>query len=148
MSDTEQTIQTIDYWINSARQIAITAHAGVFRSDKKTPYIKHVEAVASAVERRLQPIAWLHDVVEDTTVTLQDLINAKFPEYIIVAVDLLTHRASEPNMVYWNKIIPNSDASIVKVADIKHNLNDAPSENQIQKYTLALRLFADAGYSI
>lgn len=145
MTDTEK---TIDYWINSARQIAITAHAGIFRRDKKTPYINHVEEVANSVEKRLQPIAWLHDVVEDTNVTLQDLINAKFPEYIIVGVDLLTHRSYEPNIVYWNKIIPNPDASIVKVADIKNNLSDSPSDNQREKYAQALRLFGAAGYSV
>lgn len=140
--------KALDYWINLARQIAIQAHEGQFRNDKKTPYIKHPEAVAKAVEKRLQPIAWLHDVVEDTTVTLEDLKKAEFPQYIIDAVDVLTHRDNEPNIQYWKKILTNQDAVIVKVADINCNLKDAPSVYARDKYARALKLFADAGYSV
>lgn len=140
--------KTLDYWINLAREIAIKAHNGQFRSDGKTPYITHVEGVANAVEKRLKPIAWLHDVVEDTNVTLDDLRNYGFPEYIIVGVDLITHRKSVPNIVYWNAIAKNADASEVKIKDIKYNTNDAPSERQKEKYARALQVFAAAGYSV
>lgn len=139
------TEKTLDYWINLARQIAITAHTGQFRNDKKTPYIVHVEGVANGVEPRLKPIAWLHDVVEDTTVTLDDLKNHGFPQYILDGVNVLTHRENVTNMDYWKGISQNPDAVPVKKSDINYNLNDSPNDRQKEKYQRALKVFADAG---
>jgi len=129
------------------RQIAVSAHNGQFRRDGKTPYIKHVLEVANSVEDRLKPIALGHDLIEDTQITLADLKKAGFPSYVIDAIDLLTHRNNEPNVVYWKKILQNKDAVAVKIADIHANLKDSPTELQSQKYQRALKLFADAGYS-
>lgn len=146
MSD--PTEKTLDYWINLAKQIAVTAHTGQFRNDKTTPYILHPEAVASKVQPRLKPIAWLHDVVEDTTVTIKDLRDAGFPSYIVDGVDAITHYPNDTNMVYWNKMLGNSDAVEVKIVDIKVNLSDAPNDYQKIKYERALKIFAAAGYSV
>ena len=140
--------KTLDYWINLAKQIAVQAHTGQFRNDKKTPYIKHPEAVAQMVEERLKPIAWLHDVVEDTGVSLQDLVDAGFPSYVTDAVDSITHRKSDTNVTYWKNMLNNPDAVIVKIADIKTNLNDTPNDYQKMKYARALKVFADAGYDV
>jgi (p)ppGpp synthase/HD superfamily hydrolase len=140
--------KTLDYWINLATQVAAKAHTGQFRNDRKTPYIKHPEAVARAVESRLKPIAWLHDVVEDTNVTIKDLNDAGFPSYIVDAVNAITHRKSDTNMAYWKQMLGNPDAVNVKIADIKANLNDAPSDYQKIKYERALKVFAAAGYSV
>ena len=132
--------QTLDHWIRRAQEIATMAHEGQKRTDG-SPYIKHPARVASAVEDRLKPIAWLHDVVEDTRVTLENLKAEGFPLYIIEAVDLLTHRKGEPNLSYWGKIKTNSDALAVKLADINDNVNDTPSEYAKQKYGRALSFF-------
>jgi guanosine-3',5'-bis(diphosphate) 3'-pyrophosphohydrolase len=142
--------KTLEYWIELAKKIAVAAHEGQTRNDKRTPYIKHPEEVANAVEKRLQPIAWLHDTVEDSKgkVTLDTLREAGFPQYIIDAVDVLTHIATDTNMVYWNKIMKNSDAVIVKIADIKANLSGNPSQYARDKYARALKLFADNGFSM
>ena len=144
----DNTTQTLDYWINLAKQIANDSHKNQFRRDGVTPYIIHVDGVAQQVEPRLKPIAYLHDVVEDTKTTLQDLINAGFPSYITDAVNLLTHRSSDPDIIYWKGILTNPDAAEVKVVDINYNLNDNPSQNQINKYNRALEIFAQAGYSV
>ncbi len=122
------------------RQIAWKAHEGQKRNDG-SPYIRHPERVAAAVEDRLKPIALAHDLLEDTSVTLEDLKNEGFPAYIVEAIDLLTHRKGEPNLVYWGKIKPNPDALTVKLADINDNLNDKPSEYAKQKYSRALSFF-------
>lgn len=143
--DTDNNIQ---YWINLATKIAVEAHGGQFRNDKKTPYITHPLAVAKLVPDRLKPIAILHDVVEDTTVTLRDLINAGFPKYITDAVGLITHERNITNMAYWQRMLDNADVVTVKIADIKTNLGDAPTDYQRQKYARALKVFADAGYSV
>lgn len=142
--------KTLDYWINLARQIAITAHEGQTRNDKKTPYITHPEAVAKSVDKRLQPIAWLHDSVEDSggRVTIETLKEAGFEQYVIDAVEALTHLDSDTNAIYWQKILKNRDAVEVKIADIKHNLSSDPSEYARNKYARALKVFADAGYKV
>ena len=132
--------QTLDHWIAQAQAIAIQAHEGQKRTDGSS-YINHPKRVADAVEARLKPIAWLHDVVEDTRVTLEDLKKVGFPLYIIEAVDLLTHRKGEPNLSYWGKIKTNPDALAVKLADINDNVNDTPSEYAKQKYGRALSFF-------
>lgn len=132
--------QTTDYWTGRAKEIATFAHEGQKRTDG-SPYINHPSRIADAVEARLKPIAWLHDVVEDTQVSLEDLKRVGFPLYIIEAVDLLTHRKHDPNLVYWGKIKGNPDALAVKLADINDNVNDTPSEYAKQKYGRALSFF-------
>jgi (p)ppGpp synthase/HD superfamily hydrolase len=138
--------QTEDYWINRAREIATLAHQGQKRRGGE-PYITHPEAVAISVENRLKPIAWLHDVPEDTSVTIDDLKKEGFPSYITDAVSLLTHIEGVSNVEYWKEILTNKDAVSVKLADIKHNLASNPSEHAKQKYAKALELFRQAGYS-
>ena len=123
-------------------EIAGFAHEGQTRNDG-SPYIEHPMRVAMAVEDRLKPIAYLHDVVEDTKVTLEDLKVAGFPSYVIETVDVLTHKNKEPNLDYWARIKANPDAKAVKLADINDNLNDKPSERARNKYDLALKFFAE-----
>lgn len=139
---------TLQESIEKMKALAYNAHDGQYRNDGKTPYFTHVERVANSVEDRLKPIAYGHDLVEDTTVTINDLYKFGFPEYIIEAVSLLTHGKDQPNVEYWSAIAKNADATAVKLADIRDNLSDAPSERQIQKYTNALNIFKQSGYSI
>lgn len=134
--------QPISYWIELAEKVATRIHANDTRNDG-SPYIRHCWRVAMAVEDRLKPIAWLHDTVEDhpDKITIQDLRDMHFPEYIVVGVELLTHLKGVPNMEYWAKIKENLDALEVKRKDINDNVNDHPSEKARQKYALALQFF-------
>jgi hypothetical protein len=125
-----------------AQIIACESHAGQFRRDGKTPYYKHVEAVADQLPGYLKAAGYLHDVAEDTKTTFDDLRNAGIPEHIIGIVDLLTHRAEDSNETYWNRIATNPDAVQVKLADINSNLSDKPTDKQKTKYKKALTLFA------
>lgn len=137
----------LDDEINLAKNIAFDAHNGQFRKDKKTPYFSHVNAVAFAVEDRLKPIAYLHDVVEDTNVTIHDLKHHGFSQYILDAVELLTHKHGDSNAEYWKKIAVNADAVTVKLADINHNLSETPSDVARKKYHRALEFFKSLGYN-
>lgn len=141
------TSEQLTVLIDQAKKVAEASHKGVTRNDGTTPYMAHVQAVADAVEDRLKPIAYLHDVVEDTDVTLQDLIDVGFPTYVTDAVDLLTHKNNEPNITYWTNIAKNKDAAEVKIKDIKNN-SIQPSERQKEKYAKALALFAKLGYDV
>lgn len=143
----ELTKEQLGVMIEQARLVAEAAHKGQTRRDGP-PYFEHVEAVANSVEDRLKPIAYLHDVPEDTDITIEDLKDAGFPPYVTDAVDLLTHRNNQPNVKYWGNIAKNRDAAEVKIQDMKHNLRSMPSERQIEKYNKGLKLFSKAGYDI
>lgn len=121
--------------------IAKKAHEGQF--DKSgVPYIEHVRYVAQhageyGIEAEI--IGWLHDVVEDTSITLDDL-RAVFPAEIIDAVDAITRRYTEDTNdpepylgVFIPRIKVNTLARIVKIEDLKHNLSridDLPEEQR------------------
>lgn len=140
-------MEDITYWINMARTIATGAHKDQTRRGGE-PYITHLARIADRVEVRLKPIAWLHDVVEDTYIEIEDLVNTGFPKYVTDAVDLLTHRKNDTNEVYWKNILSNKDAITVKLEDIRDNLSGSPSKYSRQKYKTALELFKQYGYTL
>lgn len=127
--------QTLEHWIKTAEEVLHRAFPPGSRA------IRHATRIAAAVEPRLKPIAFLHDIVEDTDITIEDLVAMGFPSYITDAVELLTHRNNEPNIQYWAKIKTNPDAKAVKLIDINDNLNDNPSDHARKKYALALQFF-------
>lgn len=104
-----------------AFKIAIEAHKG--QVDKAgVDYIEHPKAVAELLETKEEKIvAILHDVVEDTKVTFQDLEQYWFPNNIIIALKLLTKPKKIDYMEYIKKIKENPLAKKVKIADLTHN---------------------------
>jgi (p)ppGpp synthase/HD superfamily hydrolase len=70
-----------------------------------------------------QMAAVLHDVVEDTAWTLEQLKAEGFPDAVINAVELLTHDDDTPYEEYVKKIAGNPIATQVKLADLRDNLN-------------------------
>lgn len=108
---------------NEAMKIAYAAHHG--QVDKSgIPYIFHPYHLAEQMEDEYTVcIALLHDVVEDTSVTLEDLAQ-KFPREIIDALALLTHDDATPYLEYVQKIKANPLARTVKLADLMHNSDD------------------------
>lgn len=131
----------MDSIVQIAESIARRAHEGQFRRDGVTPYIRHVEAVVSRIrtgDPRHLAIAWLHDVVEDTDVSKDDLRNAGIPEEVIQAVLSLTIRNGESYDDYLTRALANELAIPVKLADLLSNLSDNPTRKQIRKYAAAL----------
>lgn len=134
--------------IHRARQLAEQAHAG--QTDKAgEPYIRHVIRVAASVLPQ-EPIyiaaAFLHDVVEDSGVTLDDLAAQSFPLEVVTAVGLLTRQKDVPSKEYYGQIRNDPIALAVKLADIADNSDpvrlarlDTPTrERLIIKYRDAL----------
>jgi len=107
--------------IEKALQIAAGAHEG--QKDKEgLPYILHPLRVMARVEgEEAQIVAVLHDVVEDTTVTLDDLRQAGFSSTVLDAVALVTHRKDEPYADYVIRSKANAIAPRVKLADLHDN---------------------------
>ena len=103
-----------------AMQIAYDAHHG--QTDKAgVPYIFHPLHLAEAMENEICCCtALLHDVVEDTAVTLEELA-AVFPPEVVEAVALLTHEEGTDYFDYVRRIRSNPIALKVKLADLAHN---------------------------
>ena len=124
-------------WISTAKSLAARAHAGQTRRGG-TPYLEHPAAVAAQVPPALQPIAWLHDVCEDSELTPQDLRAAGLPEYVVLAVEAVTKQPDEAYEVYLERVLANPPAAAVKCADIAHNLGSQPKPESRARYLRAL----------
>lgn len=102
------------------------------------PYIIHPIRVSQEVSGELEKVcALLHDTVEDTITTLED-IEQIFGEEVAVVVEVLTHRKGESYADYIARIKMNSLATNIKIADISDNLSDSPSAHAIEKSAKAL----------
>ena len=133
-----------------AMMIAFNAHKEQF--DKTgLPYIFHPFHLAEQMaDENSICVALLHDVVEDTDITFEDLQKEGFTEEIIGSLKLLTHNLDVPYMEYVKLIKTNPTARLVKLADLKHNsdltrLNKISEEDIIRynKYQEAIKLLED-----
>ena len=105
-----------------ALQIAKEAHAGQVDKAGKD-YILHPITVASYMDTDVEKaIAYLHDVLEDTSVAVDELRN-HFSNEIVDTVITLTHRKDESYFEYIQRISKSKLAKKVKVADLLHNLD-------------------------
>jgi (p)ppGpp synthase/HD superfamily hydrolase len=87
-----------------------------------TPYVFHPWHVAENQKDETRTIvALLHDVVEDTDMTLEDIKNEGFSDEVVEALSLLTHQKDVSYYDYIVKIGTNPIAIDVKIADLKHN---------------------------
>jgi len=103
-----------------AISIAYNAHHG--QVDKAgVPYVCHPLHLAESMEDEISCCAaLLHDVVEDTPITLEELAN-DFPQEVIDALALLTHEEDVNYFDYVRRIKNNPIAKKVKLADLAHN---------------------------
>lgn len=110
-------------WVRQAERLATVAHHG--QLDKGgNPYILHPQEVARGTTCEIdRTVAWLHDVVEDTCITLDDLSKFGFPDEVVVAVDAITRREGESRGDYMHRLIKNEVAIRVKLLDIRHNMD-------------------------
>lgn len=86
------------------------------------PYVFHPFHLAEQMETEEATIvALLHDVVEDTDYTIEDLAEMGFGDAVINAISLLTHDPSVDYMEYVLEVKKNPIAKAVKLADLRHN---------------------------
>lgn len=107
-----------------AMKLAYAAHHG--QVDKSgIPYIFHPIHLAEQMQDEYTTcVALLHDVVEDTDVTLEELAKV-FPPEVVEAVRLMTHGKDEPYLDYVRRIKENPIAKVVKLADLRHNSDES-----------------------
>ncbi len=108
---------------DKAYEIAKNSHKGQ-RDRAGEDYFQHVLFVASFFEGEIEKaVALLHDVVEDTVTTLDDLRAAGIPDEVVSAVAVLTKRRSDSYFGYIEKVKNVELARKIKLADLTHNAN-------------------------
>ena len=133
-----------------ALKLCFAAHKD--QTDKSgMPYVFHPFHLAEQMpDEKTTIVALLHDVVEDTPYTLDDLREMGFSEKVLAALTLMTHDKSIPYMDYVAKIKENKIAMTVKLADLKHNSDlsrldtvDEKALKRIEKYRQAIALLSE-----
>jgi len=134
--------------LEKAMELATIAHQGQ-KYGQNEDYIHHPFRVASHLrDPHLKVIAFLHDVVEDTEVTL-DQIRAEFGEDVAQAIDALSRRPKESYLLaYIPRLCENAMARAVKIEDLKENIHYAKNVNKeyaylLPRYEKALRIIRD-----
>ena len=113
-----------EHLFDKAMRLAVHAHAGhVDRAGK--PYLLHVLQVVGGCGDDLMAstVAALHDVVEDSALTLRDLKEQGFPQAVVEAVDALTRREGEAYEDCIERVSKNVLATKVKRSDLLSNLD-------------------------
>lgn len=104
-----------------AMRIAYDAHMGQF-DECGVPYVFHPLHLAEQMNtEKTCCAALLHDVLEDTDMTADQLRELGMPIDVVFAVQLLTHDPAVDYMDYVRAIKPNAIAKAVKLADLAHN---------------------------
>lgn len=119
--------------LNKAIEIAAIAHTG--QVDKAgAPYILHPIRIMLTRENELEQIcAVLHDVVEDSDFTFEELRKQGFSEKVIDVLDCLTKRDGESYNEFIGRVLKNETACQVKLADINDNMNLTRIKNPSEK---------------
>lgn len=107
-----------------ALSIACDKHSGQVDKANK-PYIYHIVQVGKNIskkEDKYLAVAYLHDVLEDTNLTKENLLE-KFPVEVVEAVQAITKKDNEAYNEYLERVKKNPIALIVKISDLMHNID-------------------------
>lgn len=132
--------------LKKADLFAAEKHSGQVDKAGK-PYIEHPRAVAAKLNDETEKIvALLHDTVEDTDATIEEICE-EFGDEVAEAVGYLTHDKSVPYMDYIRSIWENRLARSVKLADLSHNMDlsrlpvvTEKDRERIEKYRKAVEI--------
>lgn len=134
--------------------VLVATHFRGVRDQSGVPYVLHCLRVMMGVgSLDAKIVAVMHDLVEDTPVTIDDLRERGFSESVLAAVELVTHKDADSYEDYVVKIKSNAIAREVKLADLRDNL-DPPralfrtgcedrDTARIQKYLLSFQFLTD-----
>jgi (p)ppGpp synthase/HD superfamily hydrolase len=132
--------------LEDAISLAAEAHRG--QKDKaKAPYILHPLRIMLRMETETERIvAVLHDVLEDSKVTVRNLQKAGYSKEIIEALTYLTKAKEEEYEQFIERVKENTLAVKIKIADLEDNLNferiKEPDEEDLRRYEKYRRALA------
>lgn len=132
--------------LNRAIAIAVSAHEGQLDTNNGRPYIEHPFRVMSAGHTLQEKIVGaLHDVVEDTPWTLQQLAAEGFSPEIVEAIAVLTRREGESYDGYMERVRMNPIARRVKLNDLTDNMDirrwDSIPDYEVERLRKYLRAY-------
>lgn len=152
--------KTMNY-VQVATMLAVNCHS-MERRRSGERYLDHIMSVAA--DERLTPrqrvLAIMHDLLENSNYTLDDLAEIGIPKSICVSLDHISKRPDERVYLHFiERLAFDPDALAVKMADIRHNSSDpAKTPKEVlkrEKYEIALEYLSEiragrlmAGYSI
>ncbi len=128
--------------------LAANAHRG--QKDKAgAPYILHPLRLMMQMKSETERIvAVLHDLIEDTACSLEELSKAGYSQEILDALDCLTRRHDETYSAFIDRVKENPLAVKVKLADLEDNLNIKRFKNIAEKDLLRLNRYLKAWQSL
>lgn len=140
------------YTVLTKKALRLCFDAHKEQTDKTgMPYVFHPFHLAEQMTDEISTVcALLHDVVEDTDYTLEDLAKMGYPKEVIDVLRLLTHDPEIPYFDYVKVIASNPIAKQVKLADLAHN-SDVTRLDEIddkviartEKYKKAIALLSE-----
>lgn len=107
--------------VDLAKQLCKVAHKGQIDKGGNDYYLHPYKVAKMCESEKEKTVAYLHDVIEDTSITLDDLRTYGFDDEILNAVDCVTKKPNEGYEEYIQKIKENPLARTVKINDMKHN---------------------------
>jgi len=131
--------------LETAIAVAAAAHMDQ-KSDNGDPYIMHPLRVMMVQETlETQILAVMHDMIEHTNTSLNDVYSFGFDDDIVLALNAITRRDDEEYFVYVKRACSNPIARPVKIADLRDNLHTyRDDEEHRARYTAALEMLGEA----
>ncbi len=115
--------KSLEEQLEQAIKLVSIKHYG--QKDKANkPYLFHLLYVMNNLDDlNAKIVGVLHDILEDTDITRNDLFNYGLSEEIVIAVEILTKPKNQKYMDYIENIKSNNIAKKVKLIDLKHNMD-------------------------
>lgn len=134
--------------------VLVTTHFRGVTDKSGAPYVLHcIRAMMSVASMEAKMVAVMHDLVEDTPMTIDQLRERGFSEDVLLGVELVTHKDTDSYEDYIVRIKGNPIAREVKLADLKDNTapgralyretNKVRDVVRIQKYLLSYQFLTD-----
>ena len=128
--------------IEDALALVVSNLRGMTDKDGE-PYVMHCLRVMMGVTETLaRQVALMHDLVEDTAISLDDLRQSGFASQVVEAVGLLTHQPEDSYAEYVVRLQPDALARQVKLSDLRPDRR-ASDLARIQRYLLSYQFLSD-----
>jgi len=109
--------------IEKSLEIALNAYSGQTDKAGKTYILHPLRLMAQMETEEEMSVALLHDVIEDSEYTAEDLLNNGIPAVVVKAVQCLTKSPDENYELFIDRVLENKLATKIKQADIEDNIN-------------------------
>ena len=119
--------------LNKAIELAKTHHAGAYDKGGR-PYVEHPLRLMEKMDTYAERIvAVMHDLVEDTDISIGDLRKEGFSEEVLYALECVTNRENEDYESFIERIAQSPLATKVKLADLEDNMDLSRIPNPTEK---------------